>query len=391
MTTHVLRGLITATWAVLVPFFLAACSTYVPFPPPDEHDTTGVGLSLGQFCERLPDAHCRWQIDCDAGTPEMCDLLQEWDEYARQCEAVGASKNAGRIVFDRQAAAACLDKLVDGSCLGVAETCRVVLGQVPAGETCYPYAHLFNFEVGNDECAVGICSPRFAELPATCRGLVGDECGNYPGASSCGPGTFCEYYESATCAPLLPAGEPCSLGTCGDGLRCVGDPPACARTLAEGAECEDSTQCARSSVCAAGHCLRKSSRGQACLAGENCPPGDQCVQLDGDRPQPGTCLAGMTGDPCLLNSNGVSHDCRRWYTCVATGIGTTTCQHVDGLSCQSDYVCYPFWCKHTSPSGGVCMQPGNAGDACVDLRNSWDEPPYHACRDDLACSDGLCR
>lgn len=387
MTTHVLRWT-TAALTVLIPFFLAACSTYAPFPPTDEHDPPESGLSLGQFCERLADAHCRWQIDCDAGTQEWCDLIK--GEYARRCEAVGGSVAAGRMVFDRLGAAECLDKLVDGSCLGVAKACRVILGQVPAGETCYPDAHLFDFEIGGDECAVGTCSPRFVDLPATCRGLEGDECSNYPGAPTCGPGTFCKY-GSATCAPLLPAGEPCTLGTCGDGLRCVGDPPVCARTLAEGAECEDNTQCARSSVCAAGRCQRKSSRGEACLADENCPPGDQCVQLDGDRPQPGTCLAGITGDPCFLNSYGASYDCRRWYSCVATGIGTATCQHVDGLACQADYTCYPFWCKHTSPSGGICIQPGNEGDACEDLRDSWDEPPYHACQDDLVCTNGLCR
>jgi hypothetical protein len=387
MKTHVLRWTPT-TWAALVPFLLVACATYEPFPPADEHDPPAAGLPLGQFCERLPDAHCRWQIDCDAGTQEWCDLVK--NDYARPCEAVRASVDAGRIVFDRQGAARCLDKLADGSCLGVAEACRIILGQVPAGESCYPDAHLFNFEVGGDECAAGTCSPRFAKLPATCRGLAGDECSNYPGAPGCGPGTFCDF-ESATCASLLSAGEPCVLGACGDGLRCVGDPPACAITLAEGAECEDSIQCARSSVCAAGHCLRKSARGQACLADENCPPSDQCVRLDGDRSQPGICFGGMTGDPCTLNSYGASYDCRILYTCVATGAGTATCQSVDGLACQADYFCYPFWCKHTSPSGGVCTRPGNEGEACEDLRNSWEEPPYHACRDDLVCMDGLCR
>ena len=96
MATHVLRWTPT-TWAFLVPFFLVACATYAPFPPEDEHAPPEAGLSLGQFCQRLPDAHCRWQIDCVAGTREGCDLLK--DDFAQQCEAVGASVDAGRMVF----------------------------------------------------------------------------------------------------------------------------------------------------------------------------------------------------------------------------------------------------------------------------------------------------
>jgi hypothetical protein len=134
MTTHVLRWIPT-TWTFLVPFFLAACATYAPFPPPDEGEPPEAGLSLGQFCERLPDAHCRWQIDCDAGTQEWCDLVK--DDYARPCEAVGASVAAGRIVFDRSRPGTCFGGMTGDPCIlnsyGASRDCRLLYTCVATG------------------------------------------------------------------------------------------------------------------------------------------------------------------------------------------------------------------------------------------------------------------
>lgn len=147
-----------------------------------------------------------------------------------------ASIDAGRIVYNAELAATCINALKSSSCTGFEnalddDQCNAIMvGQVAAGGTCTiddDCANDGNCAKANEEDAEGTCEVD----PA-----LGEACPN----GFCADGAYCN---NGTCEALKGSGEDCQGFNCSDGLYCDTTSNTCTAQKAAGEACTSSDQC----------------------------------------------------------------------------------------------------------------------------------------------------
>lgn len=233
------------------------------------------------------------------------------------------SIDAGRVRFDRQAAGACLHRMLW-------QSCQELLLDLSANHVCVDDALVGLIEPGGAcersvECASRdlFCYGESSQAPTVCQPLSG------PGEScdfiACAKGNECVQAKpnsleppALTCVPAPPKreGEACNGGGCAEGLYCVN---LSCRAYQPGMPCAANFDCLYLEVClkdptgAKGHCGRARNEGEPC--------------------------SGTPGE----NDCAFSFDCR--------------------ANEQKQLVCTSVW----APVGALCRNTGgNGGIVCID-------------------------
>ena len=199
------------------------------------------GLTIMEFGRRLSAAYCERMFRCCTDSeiaertlfsenpvqdPESCsEAVESWS--ALDLLGLMESMNAGRVAFDEERAAECLEEID-------AEGCELGLAVVPFDMGCDD-AFVPLVEDGgscefDEDCKGGLC------VDSVCARLpdVGEPC-----LYDCVPGAFCAS-DDGTCRELLPDGAPCwnsdecrnhcntdygseeAPGTCEPPVECIG-------------------------------------------------------------------------------------------------------------------------------------------------------------------------
>jgi hypothetical protein len=270
---------------------------------------SGGPIPLGEVKARALAAICEHETRCGSfPSVAACraSLFSTTDQLV-------ASVNAGRIKYDGNAAAACLDTLRATGCNRTDEPeawelpCLATFkGVLAAGATCYI----------DEECVTGSCdSSSCASASACCAGTcedlpvvpnpvpAGGECSG-PNAV-CAQGTYCSYSAPTPVCTVGPApGQACdpaeiTSGQCLDHNECVASGSAlggtCTAPPAEGESCAPDGSACNSSLdyCdpVAEKCVRKLAPGMPCSTDVECVDYASCVS--------GACFPlSQLGEPC---------------------------------------------------------------------------------------------
>jgi len=170
---------------------------------PDAPITVGTGFA--QFCNNWLNQQAMLASSC-LGGPLAAWTVQYTASF--ECAAIEAQVNAGTVVFDGTAGAACLDATTTMSCAAVAQAC---LG------SSYPGGSGFGCE---DAATAAACNN-------VIKGTLGVNAVCHAG-DVCAPGTACVFADDfggpgpcGTCQALLPAGAPCTIeSVCVAGYSC---------------------------------------------------------------------------------------------------------------------------------------------------------------------------
>jgi len=228
--------------------------------------------ALANFCDSFFDALCGPLEECGCGTRTAAECR---DEQRRICgdyplPALEAAVEAGRVVYDEEAAASLLDRLAARGCDGFVTSLdwRVrdlfhlggaFTGRQPAGAACAS----LGFELIS-ECELGTCVP--GGEGQICRALVGE-------GGACGPMRQCVDFDGR----LMTGGTIDRLT-----LRCEPDSPGsdegtCREWVAEGGDCFVDGEC-WTSHCVEDRCVGM-GEGEACLSTRECSDGLYCADF----------------------------------------------------------------------------------------------------------------
>jgi hypothetical protein len=227
----------------------------------------GSGDAPGAAIADFTAAFCAAARTCCAPVPGAAGLLADCETTLSSTSPRYAALLAGRIVPDPVALSTCAAALqTAGTTCLVPDACHDLWkGTRGEGESCSPTLQAMDCrsDTGDTLCYRAAGAPAPQTFTGVCqpaeRGSVGTPC-----VASCGPGIACSqalytspsspmaicytqdglYCESAACAPIVPAGQPCAA-----------DP-----------------QCGTESYCAATCTPRKG-------AGEPCLHDDECSQI----------------------------------------------------------------------------------------------------------------
>lgn len=275
---------------------------------------------------------------------------------------------AGRVGYDSQQAADCLDQYAS---LTVAQTC----GPNPSAflTACYEPAPITGtIGPGGDcidqaECADGYC-PTGQTCNGTCR--LSGGCGD---GAACLDGEYCARQPDDTfsCEALKPQGQSCESSECQEDLYCpmTGASRTCQVRKSAGSvcnraeECEDPYTCIRDAEGRNGTCNPAKSEGETCYRSEECGGEMNCMRLDSETV--GVCAG--DGDRQRGESCSRSSYCSADDTCV-----NETCVKLEyvsqGSRCTNETHCTPGTiCQLASPDAtmGACRPPAQRGDSCV--------------------------
>jgi len=308
-------------WGSLVALALVGCQ--------EEDDP---GIDAVDYAQAEREAMCDYRVRCGLSTDrDACMASVERDRSIVQ--AVGGIE-AGRVDYDAQAAVDYIALLEELGCEGTIANAReaqeaaaaVLVGQVPAGESCF----------ADTECAGdnSICDQTGCGGQTCCEGTC-TEVQTLPLGSACPlfavdtdrVTAFCE--DTAYCAPPPDdgSGEPAQMGTC--------QPRA-----DNGEPCDRNEACLDGQRCAMGQCFLLSNSGQQCnptLDTGSCIDFNQVCDMGSS-----TCVdAPGEGQPCVFGQ------CMPYAQCVED----------------------------------VCVRRPGQGESCEGT------PP---CQGDLQCRDGIC-
>lgn len=269
-------------------------------------------------------------------------------ELAWRLRDVQPSIDAGRVHFDRQRAAECLQRLATQSCEELRRDLALhpegcvddgLVGLIEPGGVCEQWVDC----AGNDFACYGTG----LDEPRRCTPLSG------PGEScdfiGCASGNFCtptgasnEELPWFTCVPRAPAGvgEPCGESPCAEGLYC--SQRGCRAYQAD----------------------------MPCLVNADCPYLQVCLVEPG---APGRCgRAHDEGEPC--SGSAFENDCAFSLDCRPNPQGLAVCTSVwvpVGEMCRNTgsnggIVCIDGICaiEDAATQEGVCVPSHRLGEAC---------------------------
>jgi len=291
-------------------------------------------------------ASCAYQELCEA-FPDRASCLASPQSQDGFYPTMRADIAAGRVLYNAQAARACVDVFKTlGSCtltelVSLIERfdkpCGVVFnGTLPPGNTCF-----FSEECANHgtcqntacgvACCQGTCVARSELIPAggTCPGPTGTE--------TCVDGTTCQLdprtLGTTICTPLLPPGAACTTSNA----------------------CRDPYDCVGLNGATPGVCTAPAARGQTCgIPGAplNCNDLRDTCDTNTD-----TCVANTpVGGSCSTTSGlCVGYAACDGSTCVARGAAGAGCDTATSLTCLGGLECNPTTLSCAlPPSSGSC-------------------------------------
>jgi hypothetical protein len=272
-------------------------------------------IPVGDLEARVRDAVCENEVRCG----EFPDQSTCASVFFAQQQLV-ADVNAGKIIYNGSAAAACLSTFSSLGCTlsdltsSPTQSCvDAIKGTVPDGGACFDAEECVSQRCNLSACAGAMC------CAGTCTATVpvGGACSlSGPG---CADGAFCKrgaVGSAGTCTPDIAAGQSCgSLDNCVPGKFCIIVPPAvvgiCTNAPSEGEPCPAGFCDARADVCdqTTKTCVRRIAVGgpcastSACVSYANCNTATmKCVARVGGGgacATPADCVAGL---PC---TNGI--------------------------------------------------------------------------------------
>jgi hypothetical protein len=334
-----------ARWVIVL--VLGACSNSV---------------SLADYPDAFRDAYCNYLARCGA-FPDVDTCKKANIGFNLHIDPSSqAAVDQGKVIFDGDTAAKCLDEFgsqtcdqTDASGRSLPTSCgNIVHGTVGAGGQC----------ALDEECKSGTCDVPTCQM-ACCQGTCTGDAPPAPGgagtactgSSQCTSGNFCDFSATPTvCAPLKAAGATCqSTSECAYGLGCAGTTTRTCKTLPKlGEACPDG-------VCrdAGDYC---STTDMTCkkigLAGATCTSSNECSSFYPCDTTTMKCTKGPgTGQPC-----GTSLRCFDAGTFCDTSATTPTCVtlRADGGACTASSQCESDNCDMTG-SAGMCSE----GTVCI--------------------------
>lgn len=319
---------------VLVCALAAACGGSNSSSDKPGDDTPGKSIPPEEYTDSVEDAECEALVRCeeveDAATCEAANIRVNQEQ-----QSLLAAIADGTVIYDGEAAAACVDQLAMQMCqfpgLHVDTSCDDVFeGTVAAGGACFIDLQCagggtcLQNDSGCDvksTCCIGTCMGAFTES------AIGGPCGDnlhYCAADAFCAGTTCAApvtQEGATCGDLDACANPmiCNLdftsgtGTCKtpaatdatcvrSDLRpcadsrdyCDATTLKCTRGVAPGGSCQ-AAQCVDWAKCIANTCVADRKLGETCMTAANAPNcAGTLVCTDG------TCQAPPAGMSCKL-------------------------------------------------------------------------------------------
>ncbi|MBK9070807.1 MAG: hypothetical protein IPL79_07390 [Myxococcales bacterium] len=355
-----------------------------PPPPPGPCETID---NPDEFPDCFQTALCEKLLSCglgNVGDNSCADVVPgyfplggiSYQQVADGKEAI----DAGRSEFDSAAATACLNGVLNATCLDLfigedvyGDACEnILVGQGGAGDPCS----------ADNECGDGFyCDDSVEGSGTTCEPL--GECAAYAadGAScasaSCGNGSYC-------------INDTCETGTLGE--PCYGD-----------SSCDDGFECITGSVAAGGigacQAIDVAAEGDAC---DN--PGDLC---DGNEficiPATENALTGTCELPDTAGANCIEL-CGGGLGCVyEVGSNLGECTAMSGFADVGDECdelsprlfgspCGLFLTCRFGPDKGdpaTCQNPGSEGDPCGFIALTSGGPGFGDCNLGLFCSNEI--
>jgi hypothetical protein len=333
----------------------------------DSEGTTGEAIALAEFFDLAEAAYCGWAVRCGAFAEAadcraveffetiypprlLAEARLDGGDGGQAVEYLLASAEAGRLVFDAEAAATCLAYVE-------ARGCEVpgsyVAEEAEAAGKAACDAILRGTTVENGPCLLSAeCAPQDG------RTMV---CGFDP---TCSDGCCI-----GGCRPLaaLPIGTPCNFNSrCEAGSYCAFDSDTgmftvCTAKQPIGGACQGNDECVADAYCdfSAGECLALGGVGEPCadFGDGGCKPGLYCADPGylGDgrchefAPLGGACLAdwylgcGPLGSVCDLQAE---------QCVVAPGPGEACPSGTCGLTSSCDW------------NTGTCVALGREGEPC---------------------------
>jgi hypothetical protein len=262
--------------------------------------------------------------DCDLPNVAECEI------DPRYIDAV----HDGRIAWDGEAAAACLDESLDAGCDRTSEdyrgrTCDFSRGLLDDGEACTLSSECISNECFNELCTEACCAGACTGAIAPTPSKLGEQCRTtyciegFCDGSYCVPfvdeGGACEYLgqcayglgcSNRACHVLPDTGEPCQPTFGIDECRHIGDRCSsltyrCQNQNFSGTPCARDDDCATLHRCTNQQCtFTRVELGELCNFDHDCAtPGAVCSFIDG------CILPRAAGEPCGHYSECESNIC----------------------------------------------------------------------------------
>lgn len=288
-------------------------------------------IAFSDLPDSIIDARCANDVACEA-QPDTATCLASNDIDPGEIDSIQNAIDAGTIIYDEDAGAACVDSINSQGCTfegfhtGDDNPCADMFqGTVAAGGACtldLECESLTAFCEPTDPQ----CDPDTACCPGTCVDEGGGELPDVAIGGTCGDNTgpcvansYCSFPDdvapTGTCKALITTeGAACdsSFASCSGTMICdllFADPPTCQQPAASGAACDemDLIPCIDSrDHCSAGTCTPNVDVGGACPLGFECVGFATCVA--------GTCQANPgAGDTCVVDGEV---DCLGVTDCV---------------------------------------------------------------------------
>lgn len=305
----------------------------------------GDSVSVGDFPAEFSDAFCSRMVRCNAYTSKAACL----ESINLDVGQIQQSIAAGRVAYDGEAMAECIDAFAASSCDGTSRDVRetpqacleAIKGKVADGGACFD-----DGECVSDSCNIADCGQ------ACCQG-------------SC----------DATVAEAA-IGASCATARCVNGSFCS-DANVCTALLAAGAACAGNDECTYGLTCANDVCTAAANRGDTCIPDGECSDiGDRCDTASNK------CVAlSALGGACSEGFAGL-FDCQRPLVCNGTTLkcenppavgqaceffcapgsfcnDQSTCEAVraNGAACQSDSECDSDFCDDSGATGVCAANP----------------------------------
>lgn len=357
----------------------------------------GVGrIELDEICDVFIQDLCTVLTECMRAP--YCSIEECKGDWA--CDGMGALRaavDAGHVIYDPVAAAACHAGLDAAPCefgssflLGVPTVGEalghcpgVLVGQQAGGDPCTSSADCKeDFDCAGDTCP-GECVPWLQEGDAcmiadyrcdprkplfcnggVCRrpGLLGDGCSSQ---ADCFPDHWCDMV-AGECVDEAELGEACTRGGFGD------DAPDCK----EGLWCD--------SLFDIGTCRPRSGPGGQCFHDDDCLDPWTCLPITG-LPDLGFCgvrrpVGGTCDSPRDCETIHCSDD-----TCAASGDCGAGGPCAEGLVCDDD-ACVPLVCVGEPCTKGASFCNGSCESGMCNPRRPLREP----CAGDYHCTSRQC-
>ena len=349
-------------------------------------------IGFDEFYGAAEEAFCTWQVGCrQYGVEARCRSVNHMEARLsmQRLAGVGASGSVpleymkeavevGRIVYDKKAAATCLEYVRARTCeieylhtwseeelVGQAACEAVFAGRMGRNGPCGSAAECAEESVcGFDPSCMDMCCVGACRVLAQPLGL-GDACG---GNTSCAADLFCDFdpvtSNPTVCKASPTVNQPCPNGSCASGSFCEydGETQTCRAPKAEGQLCDSGSECVQPAVCQynddvfTGRCYRPRDEGEAC---DPSVYDAQCLRVDNTcHPVDKVCVAlPANGEACPDYRCAGDFFCSQdqGMRCLPVADAGEPCGY-DNVPCSGDH-----YCDYDSENSKCKVPSGEAG------------------------------